>query len=141
GMTVMEQFIFSQEMSLAGAPRGGNFGIGTGWAGPTIILHGTAEQRKKYLPGIVQGDEVWCQGFSEPGAGSDLASVQTRAIKDGDDYVVNGQKIWTSGAHIADWMILLARTDATAPKHKGLSYFLLDMKTPGITLAPIINMV
>jgi alkylation response protein AidB-like acyl-CoA dehydrogenase len=140
GMTVMEQFIFSQEMSLSGAPRGGNFGIGTGWAGPTIILHGTEEQRKRYLPGIVKGDEVWCQGFSEPGAGSDLAAVQTRAVKDGDDYVVNGQKIWTSGAHVAQFMILLARSDPDAPKHKGISYFIVDMKSPGITIRPLVNM-
>jgi alkylation response protein AidB-like acyl-CoA dehydrogenase len=140
GLTVMQQFIFSQELALSGAPRGGNFGIGTGWAGPTIIMHGTDEQKKKYLPGIVQGDEVWCQGFSEPGAGSDLASVQTRAVKDGDDYVVNGQKIWTSGAHVAKFMILLARTDPEAPKHRGISYFILDMKSPGITIRPLVNM-
>ncbi len=140
GMTVMEQFIFSQEMSLSGAPRGGNFGIGTGWAGPTIILHGSDEQKSTYLPGIVKGDEVWCQGFSEPGAGSDLAAVQTRAVKDGDDYVVNGQKIWTSGAHVAKYMILLARSDPDAPKHKGISYFILDMKAPGITVRPLVNM-
>jgi alkylation response protein AidB-like acyl-CoA dehydrogenase len=140
GMTVMEQFIFSQEMSLSGAPRGGNFGIGTGWAGPTIILYGTEEQKNKYLPDIVKGDAVWCQGFSEPGAGSDLAAVQTRAVKDGDDYVVNGQKIWTSGAHVAKYMILLARTDPDAPKHKGISYFIVDMKSPGLTVRPLVNM-
>jgi alkylation response protein AidB-like acyl-CoA dehydrogenase len=136
----MQQFIFSQEMALSGAPRGGNFGIGTGWAGPTIIMHGTEEQKKRYLPGIVQGDEVWCQGFSEPGAGSDLAAVQTRAVKDGDDYVVNGQKIWTSGAHVASFMILLARTDPEAPKHRGISYFIVDMKSPGIEVRPLVNM-
>jgi len=140
GLTVMQQFIFSQELALSGAPRGGNFGIGTGWAGPTIIMHGSEEQKKKYLPGIVQGDEVWCQGFSEPGAGSDLAAVQTRAVKDGDDYVVNGQKIWTSGAHVAKFMILLARTDPEAPKHRGISYFIVDMKSPGITIRPLVNM-
>ena len=140
GMTVMEQFIFSQEMSLSGAPRGGNFGIGTGWAGPTIILYGSEEQKHAYLPGIVKGDDVWCQGFSEPGAGSDLAAVQTRAVKDGDDYVVNGQKIWTSGAHVAKYMILLARTDPDAPKHKGISYFIVDMKSPGIEVRPLVNM-
>ncbi|HET6614446.1 MAG TPA: acyl-CoA dehydrogenase family protein [Dehalococcoidia bacterium] len=140
GMTVMEQFIFKQEMSTAGAPSGGNYGIGVGWAGPTIILYGNEEQKQKYLPDIVRGDAVWCQGFSEPGAGSDLASLQTRAVKDGDDYVINGQKIWTSGAHVAQFMILLARTDAEAPKHKGISYFILDMKSPGIEVRPLINM-
>jgi len=140
GMTVMEQFIFNQEMATAGAPKGGNYGIGTGWAGPTIILYGTEEQKQTYLPPIVKGDAIWCQGFSEPGAGSDLAALQTRATKDGDDYVVNGQKIWTSGAHVAHYMILLARTDADAPKHKGISYFILDMKSPGITIRPLVNM-
>jgi alkylation response protein AidB-like acyl-CoA dehydrogenase len=140
GMTVMQQFIFNQEMAVAGAPRGGNYGIGTGWAGPTIILYGSEDQKKKYLPGIVKGDDVWCQGFSEPGAGSDLASLQTRAVKDGDDYIVNGQKIWTSGAHVSKYMILLARTDPEAPKHKGISYFILDMRTPGIEVRPLVNM-
>jgi alkylation response protein AidB-like acyl-CoA dehydrogenase len=140
GLSVMEQFIFTQEMSLSGAPRGGNFGIGTGWAGPTIILYGTEEQKQKYLTGIIQGDDVWCQGFSEPGAGSDLANVQTKAVKDGDDYIVNGQKIWTSGAHVAKYMILLARTDPDASKHKGISYFIVDMKTPGLTVRPLVNM-
>jgi alkylation response protein AidB-like acyl-CoA dehydrogenase len=140
GMSVMQQFIFNQEMASAGAPRGGNYGIGTGWAGPTIILYGNEEQKQKYLPSIVKGDSVWCQGFSEPGAGSDLASLQTRAVKDGDDYVVNGQKIWTSGAHVAQYMILLARTDPEAPKHKGISYFIVDMKSPGIEVRPLVNM-
>jgi alkylation response protein AidB-like acyl-CoA dehydrogenase len=140
GMSVMQQFIFNQEMAKAGAPRGGNYGIGTGWAGPTIILYGSEEQKKKYLPGIVRGEDVWCQGFSEPGAGSDLASIQTRAVKDGDDYVINGQKIWTSGAHVAKYMILLARSDPDAPKHKGISYFILDMRSPGIEVRPLVNM-
>ena len=140
GMSVMQQFIFNQEMANAGAPRGGNYGIGTGWAGPTIILYGTDDQKQKYLPGIVKGDDVWCQGFSEPGAGSDLASIQTRAVKDGDDYVISGQKIWTSGAHVSKYMILLARTDPEAPKHKGISYFILDMRSPGIEIRPLVNM-
>jgi alkylation response protein AidB-like acyl-CoA dehydrogenase len=139
-MTVMEQFIFNQEMAAQGAPKGGNYGIGTGWAGPTIILYGTEEQKKKYLPPIVKGESIWCQGFSEPGAGSDLAALQTRAVRDGDDYVVNGQKIWTSGAHVAQYMILLARTDPDAPKHKGISYFIVDMKLPGIEVRPLVNM-
>ncbi|MEO9256316.1 MAG: acyl-CoA dehydrogenase family protein [Tepidiformaceae bacterium] len=138
-LPVMQQFILKEEMARARAPRFG--GVGIGWVGPTLMQFGQDWMKERFIEGILSGRERWCQGFSEPGAGSDLASVQTRAVRDGDDFVVNGQKIWTSGAHISDWMILLARTDPTAPKHKGLSYFLLDMKTPGISLAPIINMV
>ncbi len=139
GLTVIEQFILNQEMALRGAPRSPNI-IGLGWVGPTLILYGTEEQKQKHLRPILRGEAYWCQGFSEPGAGSDLASLQTRAVRDGDDYVINGQKIWTSGAHGAQWMILLARTDPNAPKHKGISYFLLDMKSPGITVRPLLNM-
>jgi len=139
GLTVIEQFILNMEMALAGAPRSPNQ-IGLGWVGPTLILYGTEEQKQKHLRPILSNEAFWCQGFSEPGAGSDLASLQTRAVRDGDDYVVNGQKIWTSGAHVAHWMILLARTDANAPKHKGISYFLVDMKSPGITIRPLENM-
>jgi alkylation response protein AidB-like acyl-CoA dehydrogenase len=139
GLSVIEQFIFNEEMAKARAPRMGG-GIGLGWAGPTIIVHGTDEQKAEHLPPMVRGETQWCQGFSEPGAGSDLANVQTRAARDGDDYVVNGQKIWTSGAQTADWMILLARTDPQAPKHRGISYFLVDMKTPGINIQPLRNM-
>jgi alkylation response protein AidB-like acyl-CoA dehydrogenase len=139
GLSVMQQFIFNEETALARAPKLG--GIAIGWAGPTIMLYGTDQQKREHLPRILAGAEVWCQGFSEPGAGSDLASLQTRAVRDGDDYIVNGQKIWTSGAHNAGWILLLARTDADAPKHKGLSYFVLDMKTPGITVRPIATMV
>ncbi len=137
GMSVMEQFIFNSELAEARAPR--PFGIAVGFAGPTLIVHGTEEQKQKYLPEILAGDTVWCQGYSEPGAGSDLASLQTRAVKDGDDYLVNGQKIWTSGAHVSKWMILLARTDPDAPKHRGITYFIVDMKSPGVQVRPLIN--
>jgi len=137
GMTVMEQFIFNSELAEARAPRPG--GIATGFAGPTLIHHGTEEQKKKYLPEMLTGEVSWCQGYSEPGAGSDLAALQTRAVRDGDDFVVNGQKIWTSGGHMAKWMILLARTDPDAPKHRGITYFIVDMKSPGLTVRPLIN--
>jgi len=140
GMTVMQQFIFNEEMALARAPRTGG-GIAIGMAGPTIMVHGSDEQKRRFLPPILTGEQHWCQGFSEPGAGSDLANLQTRAVRDGDDYMINGQKIWVSGARFAHWMNVLARTDPDAPKHKGISYFLLDMKTPGITIRPLANMV
>ncbi len=138
GMSVMQQFVFNEEMARARAPRPG--GIGIGFAGPTIIVYGNDEQKQEHLPNLLSGEATWCQGFSEPGSGSDLASLQTRAAKDGDDYVINGQKIWTSGAQFAQRMILLARTDQAAPKHKGISYFLLDMKSPGVTVRPLTNM-
>lgn len=139
GLSVIEQLIFNEEMAYANAPIGYS-SIGVGWAGPTIIVYGTEEQKKRHLSAITNAETMWCQGFSEPNAGSDLANLSTRAVKDGDDYIINGQKIWTSGAHYADWMILLARTDPEAPKHKGISYFLIDMKTPGITIRPLIDM-
>ena len=137
-LSVKQQFILNEEFSWRRAPRPG--GIGHGWAGPTIMVYGTQEQKDRYLHRILSGEDAWCQLFSEPGAGSDLASLQTRAIRDGDDYVVNGQKIWTSGAHRSDMGILIARTNPDAPKHRGISYFLLDMKTPGITVRPLVNM-
>jgi alkylation response protein AidB-like acyl-CoA dehydrogenase len=104
------------------------------------MAFGNAEQQKRFLPGIASGEVWWSQGYSEPGSGSDLASLQTRAVRDGDDFVINGQKIWTSGAHNADWMFMLARTDPDAPKHRGITYFLMDMKSPGVTVRPLINM-
>jgi len=140
GLSTIQQFILNEELSLHRAPRPLHLIIGLGMAGPTIIVHGTEEQRKKYLPGIIAGEDVWCQGYSEPGAGSDLASLQTRAVKDGDDYIINGQKIWTTLAHIAKSMILLARTDPDAPKHKGITYFIIDMKAPGVEVRKLVNM-
>ncbi len=137
-LSVKQQFILSETFARQRAPRPG--GIGHGYAGPTIMVYGSDEQKSHYLPRIVSGDDHWCQLFSEPGAGSDLASLQTRAVRDGDDYVVNGQKIWTSGGHRSDMGILIARTDPDAPKHRGISYFMLDMKTPGITIRPLVNM-
>lgn len=139
GLSVIEQLVFNEEMSYANAPIGYS-SIGVGWAGPTIIVYGSEDQKRQHLGAITSAETMWCQGFSEPNAGSDLANLSTRAVKDGDDYVINGQKIWTSGAHYADWMILIARTDLEAPKHKGISYFLVDMKTPGITIRPLIDM-
>ena len=138
GLSAIEQFIFKEEMARNRVFT--PYSVGINQVGPTIMLHGSGEQKGEFLPKMLSGEDVWCQGFSEPGAGSDLASLQTRAVLDGDNYVINGQKIWTSFAHEADWMILLARTDPDAPKHKGISYFLLDMKSSGITVRPLINM-
>ena len=138
GMSPMEQFIFNQEMATAGAPGVG--GMGVQMFGPTLIVHGNEEQKAEHLPRILSGEVAWAQGYSEPGSGSDLASLQTRAVKDGDEYVINGQKIWTSGAHTADWLFALVRTDADAPKHRGISFLMMERNTPGITVRPLINM-
>src|SRR5690606_4354100 len=138
GLTTIEQFIYNQEMARAGAPIPG--GQGVSMLGPTLIVHGSEEQKAEHLPRILSGEVAWAQGYSEPGAGSDLASLQTRAVRDGDEYVINGQKIWTSGAHYADWLFALVRTDPEAPKHRGISFMVMDIKTPGITVRPIIDM-
>jgi alkylation response protein AidB-like acyl-CoA dehydrogenase len=137
-MTVIQQFIMNEEFAEARAPARDLFGIGM--VGPTLVVHGNEEQKKEHLPRILSGEVRWCQGYSEPEAGSDLASLRTRAVRDGDDYVINGQKIWTSVAQHADWMFMLARTDPDAPKYRGISYFLLDMKTPGLDVRPLVDL-
>ncbi|HKZ51034.1 MAG TPA: acyl-CoA dehydrogenase family protein, partial [Dehalococcoidia bacterium] len=137
GLTSIEQFILKEEMALARAPI--PWSIGLNAIGPTIIAHGTPSQKERYLPSILAMD-VWCQGFSEPMVGSDLASVTTRAFRNGSDYTVQGDKIWTTGGHKGRFMLLLARTDPEAPKHRGLSCFILDMQAPGVTIKPLINM-
>ena len=136
-MSVLEQFVLSEELTKVAAPTSRQM---LNLVGPTIMLHGTEKQKAEHLPPMLRGEVAWCQGFSEPGSGSDLASLQTRAVRDGDDYVINGQKIWTSGAHRADWMFVLTRTDPDAPKHRGISYLLLDMKSPGVSVRPLVNL-
>ena len=141
GMSIMEQFVYSMETARMRAPAPIFIGaLAVAVIGPTIIIYGTEEQKQKHIPKILAGEEMWCQGFSEPGSGSDLASLQTRAVKDGDDYVINGQKIWTTLAHMSQYMLLLARTDPDVPKHKGLSYFIVPMNAPGVTVRPLMNM-
>jgi len=136
--SIMQQMIYNEEMAYNGAPTGLNMGVA--WVGPSLMIYGTDEQKKRFLPAIANHEEIWCTLYSEPGAGSDLASLQTRAVRDGDEWVISGQKIWTSGAHRSDWGWLAARTDPEAPKHKGISMFILPMNTPGITVRPLVNM-
>ncbi len=139
GKTIIEAAIFDDEMARVGAPGPINL-LGLSMAGPTIIEHGAEEQKKRYLSNILSCDEIWCQGFSESDCGSDVAALKTRAELKGDEFIVNGSKVWTSLAHIADWCMLLVRTDPDAPKHRGISYLLVDMKTPGITVRPLKQM-
>ena len=138
GASHMMQVIFAEEMSYYRAP--GRDVFGTRMMAPTLMIHGTDEQKSEFLPPVSKGEVQWCQGYSEPESGSDLASLQTRAVEDGDDFVINGTKIWTSGAHRADHIMVLTRTDPDAPKHRGISFLLCDMNTPGLTVNPIINM-
>ena len=139
GASLMQQVIFWQEMALAGAPPMANV-LGLGLIGPTIIAFGTESQKNRYLRKILSAEEIWCQGFSEPNAGSDLANLQTEARLDGEHYVVNGQKVWTSYGWAGDWCELVVRTDPTAPKHKGLTVLLVDMKSPGIDVRSLRQM-
>ena len=136
GASPMEQIIWGQEESKFDAPTG-VFGIGLGMCGPTLMAYATDEQKRHHLPLMASGERIWCQLFSEPAGGSDLANLRTRAERDGDSWVINGSKVWTSGAHYSDWAILVTRTDPTVPKHKGLTFFFLDMKTPGVEVRPI----
>ena len=137
GAGLMEQVVFDEEYTQARAPVLPGFS-GIALCGPTLMQWGTEAQKEKFLKRILRGDDIWCQGYSEPGAGSDLASLQTRAVEDGDEFVVNGQKVWTSGAQYADWIFMLVRTDPDAPKHRGISYLLVDMKTPGVAVRPLV---
>jgi len=136
GATPMEQIIWGQEEGRYDVPVG-PYAIGLGMCGPTLIAYASDEEKQKRIPRMVAGEDIWCQLFSEPGAGSDLANLRTRCERDGDDWVINGQKIWTSGAHFCDWGILVTRSDPSVPKHKGLTFFFLDMKSPGVEIRPI----
>jgi alkylation response protein AidB-like acyl-CoA dehydrogenase len=141
GLSPIEQVVLAEEFAKAGVPaQTGNDGFGIGMVGPTIIVWGTEEQKRHFLPRIISGEDRWCQGYSEPDAGSDLANVATRAVLDGDEWVINGQKIWTSSGHTANWIFVLARTDPAAPKHAGISFLLVPMDQPGVEVRPIKEM-
>jgi alkylation response protein AidB-like acyl-CoA dehydrogenase len=136
GATLVEQAIFGQEMALAKAPQPANV-LGLVMGGPVVIAHGTDQQKQRYLEPILSGEEIWCQGFSEPDSGSDLASLKTKAVKSNGEWVVTGQKVWTTYAHVAKWCMLVARTDPDVPKHKGLTYFLMDMDQEAVQVRPL----
>jgi alkylation response protein AidB-like acyl-CoA dehydrogenase len=138
GATMIEQAIFAAEATRQEAPAPANV-LGLAMGGPVVIAHGTEEQKARYLEPILTGEEIWCQGFSEPESGSDLASLKTRAVKDGDEWVVTGQKVWTTFAQYAKWCMLVARTDPDAPKHQGLTYFLMDMEQEGVQTRPLVQ--
>ena len=140
GANLFEQAIYQDEVLRLGLPIYGANQLAIDRIGPTLIQLGTDAQRRRFLPKMLSGEEIWCQGYSEPNAGSDLAGLQTRASLNGDNFIVNGQKVWTSLAHRADWQVLLVRTDPEAPKHKGISYLLVDMHSPGITVRPLVQM-
>jgi alkylation response protein AidB-like acyl-CoA dehydrogenase len=137
GWNITQRHIYDEEYQAANAPRLSSFGLTM--VGPVIYTFGTDAQKQQHIPSILNGDVFWCQGYSEPGSGSDLASLKTRAERDGDDYVVNGQKIWTSHAHHADWIFALVRTDPKAKPQEGISFLLIDMKTPGLEVRPIVS--
>jgi hypothetical protein len=138
GLTILQSVVLNEEFDRAGAPLRADF-FGDTLVGPTILQWGSEDQKHRFLPGILRGETTWCQGFSEPGSGSDLASISTKAVRDGDEWVINGQKVWTTQAQHADYVFLLARTDADAPKHAGISYLLVPMRQPGIEVRPIVQ--